>query len=322
MTRDVTCIRCALFTGFNMPSNSERQTGEEALLQLLSRGLDLSDPSDSQDQQHHLVSFDPDPIDEDVMLIMPITIAAPGSMIAGHSDHSIGFNIIMPSCNSNRQTGEDTLRPLTLDLDPARGPQGQQYHPDNFLEPDPIREDCNRPPNAARASMISISGPAHHIESETAIAINDIIDACMKQYWGMARPVEEKTQRLFQFVESLSRRHESLKNMMGIDSTVDTGASMHFEIQAAVQSYSDLVSSIREGMASIEVQMKDQIKRALGQDGLPVSQNSQHLRSVAFHMSVISKVFLLLVSFLNVNSNVDAIRRPEANVEAYLFVQE
>ena len=232
----------------------------------------------------------------------------------------------MPSITADRQTREDTLQ-----LIPTRGieqsnPQGrQQYHLGSLDPVRPIRgEGGTRPATAAPGSKIAAgSVPAYHSGSETAITINDITDASAKMpNWAVIKTVGGKAERIFQFLESSSRSRgswNSLNSIMGIKATEDAGASMYFQIQEAViLSYQDLVLSIREGMSSIEFEMNDQINRAARQERLPVSQSSQHLTAVAIRMSVIKRVFLLLASFLNVYSNVDAIRRSVANVNAYM----
>ena len=194
--------------------------------------------------------------------------------------------------------------------------QGQQYPPGS-LETDPIREDGTR-----LATVVALPGskiaagsePAHHIESETAITINDITGGSTKRHnRRVIKTMAEKTQRLVEFVESLSRtKRESLNNMMDIDSTDDTFPSTYFWILKAVQSYEDLMLSIYECMACFEFGMNAQIRSAC-------QSQSIHLSEVAINMNVISKVLLLLATFQHdANSNVDAIRRSVANVEAYV----
>ena len=214
-----------------------------------------------------------------------------------------------------------TQAPLeTSPLDPS-DPQGQQGHTHaGYLDPVvPIRDDgtLTRPTTSeARPGSLNAGSdyPAHHTESEAAITVNDIAGAFTLFVWTI-KTVEEKAQSLFRLVESLHRKCEPLlNNVMGIDSTEDSSASMYAQIQAAMLSYSDLVSSIREGMASIDLEMNAQINRVIHAK-LPTSQ-SIHLRAVAINLSVMHQVFLLKASFRpNKNSTVDAIRR---KVKAYL----
>ena len=166
--------------------------------------------------------------------------------------------------------------------------------------------------------MIVVSDPAHHIESEAAIDIDDIIiGASAVHNYGRFKKVEEKARRLFQSLESLRHiKREDLNNMMDIDPPEYTGAaSMYSQIQAAVNSYRGLVLSIYDGMTSIEHEMIAQINRA---KSLPVSRRI-HLSAVAINMSVVSKLYLVQASFLSVNSNIDATLRLVTNdVNAYI----